>query len=271
MATVGEGRLARPIVPRGGFRTQVRVVGALIMRDLHSRYGRENVGYLWLILEPMLLATMIGLIHSRSATQYGSDIKPVPMSLVGYCNFMTFRSIVSRSEGALESSAMLFYHRTISVFDVLLARAMLEQAGTFMAMMILLGLATAFGISNPPERPLVFMAAVFLMFWICFNMSMIIAAITHERRAIGRLVHPIVYILMPLSGCFFMLEAMPGPIREVMLYIPLAHIFELLRYGWFRSATPQYIDVYYLGGWILASMLIGLLLISDVRKRIQTA
>ena len=39
-----------------GFSNQRKVIGALLMRELHTRYGRENVGYLWLILEPMMLA-----------------------------------------------------------------------------------------------------------------------------------------------------------------------------------------------------------------------
>ena len=33
--------------------TQFRVIGALILRELHTRYGRENIGYLWMIGEPM--------------------------------------------------------------------------------------------------------------------------------------------------------------------------------------------------------------------------
>ena len=35
-----------------GLSIQRRVLGALLLRELHSRYGRENVGYLWLIGEP---------------------------------------------------------------------------------------------------------------------------------------------------------------------------------------------------------------------------
>ena len=55
---------------RGSFmvalKVQLRVIGALILRELHTRYGRENVGYLWMFLEPMLLASVIGLLHYES-------------------------------------------------------------------------------------------------------------------------------------------------------------------------------------------------------------
>jgi capsular polysaccharide transport system permease protein len=269
MASAIEDGRSPGAVLRQGFRVQRRVIGALMMRELHTRYGRENIGYLWLILEPMLLATAVGLLHARSPSHFAGDITPVPMALIGYCNFMTFRQIVSRSEGALEANVSLFYHRVITPLDVLISRSLLEIASTFIAFCILMGLAVAVGIANPPERPGLFLLGVFLMGWLCFNLSLIVSAITHERHSVGRLIHPITYIMMPLSGAFFVMHSLPREVREVLLAVPLAHIFELLRYGWFKSATPDYIDPGYLAIWVLGSMLLGLLLISVARKRIH--
>lgn len=258
-------------VMREGFRVQCRVIGALMMRELHTRYGRENIGYLWLILEPMLLATAIGLIHARTPSHFGGDITPVPLALVGYCNFMTFRSMISRAEGALEANASLFYHRTISPFDLLFSRALLESAGTFIAFCVLMGLAVAVGIANLPARPEYYMLGVLLFNLLSFNLSMMVCGLTHDRRALGRLIHPIVYIMMPLSGAFFTMNALPSEVRDVFLAIPLAHIFELLRYGWFKSAHSEYIDGAYLAIWILGTMLLGLVSISVARKHIVMA
>ncbi|UVO52383.1 ABC transporter permease [Sphingomonas sp. SUN019] len=269
MASVSDGAMERDTRFRRGLPVQFRVTGALMLRELHMRYGRENIGYLWLILEPLLLAAMIGLMHQRGPAHFGSDIKPVPLALVGYCNFMTFRGIINRAEGALEGSASLFYHRTISVFDILISRALLEVAGTFVSFVILISLAIAFGLAGLPERPLWYLLGVFLMFWQCFALSMIVCSITHENRSIGRLIHPITYIMMPLSGAFFVLSELPSEVRKVFYWVPLSHIFELLRYGWFDAANPDFIDPMYLGIWLMASTLIGLLLISVVRKRIE--
>ena len=254
---------------RKGLRIQGRVIGALMLRDLHTRYGRENIGYLWLILEPMFLAAAIGMIHSRGANHFGGDIKPVPAALIGYCNFMTFRTLIGRSEGALEANQSLFYHRTVTPFDVLFSRALLEQAGTFMAFCLLMGLAVATGIANPPARPLFYLFGVLAMLSFSFSLSMVVCGVTHERRSVGRLIHPLIYVMMPLSGAFFTMEALPKDIREILLVIPLAHINEILRYGWFKSASPAYFDVAYLLAWIMGTMLLGLLLLSSARKRIH--
>jgi capsular polysaccharide transport system permease protein len=45
-----------------GLKVQARVLNALMIRELMMRYGRGNIGFLWLIVEPMLLcAGVVGL------------------------------------------------------------------------------------------------------------------------------------------------------------------------------------------------------------------
>lgn len=266
--TVNPGSLP-PGTMRHGARVQIRVIGALILREMHTRYGRENIGYVWLFLEPMLLATMIAILHSRAPSHFGSDLKPVPLSLIGYCNFMTFRSIFNRAEGALDANLPLLHHRTVSIVDVLVSRAILDSAGTWIAFAVLISLCVATGMANPPERPLVLILGMVLMVWLSLGLAMVVCAITHDRHAIGRLIHPLSYIMMPLSGAFFTMKSLPESIRNIFLYIPLAHVFEILRYGWFKTATPEFIDPMYLAAWILISTLLGLLLLALVRQRIH--
>ena len=43
---------------------QMNVIGALIMRELHTRFGRDNIGYLWVFAEPMLLAIAVAAMHA---------------------------------------------------------------------------------------------------------------------------------------------------------------------------------------------------------------
>jgi capsular polysaccharide transport system permease protein len=252
-----------------GLKTQGNVIGALILRELHTRYGRDNVGVIWLVLEPMMLAIAIALIHSRSPTHFGADMKPVPFTLLGYCNFIMFRGIIGRSEGALEANLTLLYHRTVSIFDVVLSRALLEAAGTTFSFILLIGLAVATGMANPPERPFMLVIGILCLFALCLACSMCVVAITHERRTAGRLIHPITYILLPLSGAFYVMEWLPHRVTDVLQWIPLVTIFELIRYGWFRSAGPTYIFPGYIAGWIIVPFLLGLLGLKVLRARIH--
>lgn len=248
---------------------QARVIGALIMRELHTRYGRENIGYLWLILEPMLLASVIGALHMSGHTPYGSDIKPLPFTVVGYTVFIMFRGIVNRSEGGLEANAPLLYHRMVTITDIVLARALLEAAGTFLAYTVMIALLTGIGWAAPPVRPLALIAAVFCMFWISLAHSLVITGISHENRTVGRLVHPYSYFMVPLSGAFYQIEWIPQPYRDWLLWFPLPHIFELARYGQFRSANLKYFDGLYLVGVCLVATWLGLITVKLLRKRVH--
>jgi capsular polysaccharide transport system permease protein len=252
-----------------GLATQLRVIGALMMRELHTRYGRENIGYLWLIGEPLMLASVIAALHTSGRTEYGSDMKPLPFAVLGYTVFIMFRGIVNRSEGGLEANASLLYHRMVTIFDIVTARAVLEAAGTFLALVVLMVILVAFGLSNLPARPLYLFAAVVLMFWFSFAHSLIITAITHENRTIGRLVHPYSYFMIPLSGAFYQVQWIPHPYRDYLVWLPLPHIFELARYGQFRSADLRYFDGQYVVAACLILTVIGLVQIKTARAKIH--
>ena len=262
---------AQPSLLRA-FSTQMRVIGALMMRELHTRYGRENVGYLWLIGEPLMLASVIASLHTSGGhTAYGSDIKPLPFSVVGYTIFILFRGIVNRSEGALEANAPLLYHRMVTLLDIMIARALLEAAGTFLAYSVLISLLVAAGLAAFPVRPLYFFAAVGLLFWYSMGHSLIIVSISHDNRTVGRFVHPYSYFMIPLSAAFFQMEWIPQPFRYYLGFNPMTHIFELVRYGQFRSANLKYFDCEYVVGCCLILTWIGLVATKLVRERVHLA
>jgi len=249
---------------------QMRVIGALILRELHTRYGRENVGYLWMFMEPAILASVIGFLHFETAhTAYGGDIKPLPFSVIGYVTFILFRGIVGRSEGALEANAPLLYHRTVTVLDLVFARAFLEFAACFFVFAVMMGFLIAVGLASPPARPLYLMLGWGLMWWYCLGHSLLIIALTYENRTIGRLVHPYSYFMTGLSGAFYMMSWLPDGVRKWAEYLPTTTIFETVRYGWFESYKDDYCFYGYVSAFCLVMTWIGLVLVRMMRSKIH--
>jgi len=249
---------------------QSRVIGALILRELHTRYGRENVGYLWMIGEPMLLATVIGLMHlSQGHVPYGPDVQPLPYGVLGYTVFILFRGIVNRSEGGIEGNAPLLYHQQVTVLDVVIARALLEVAGVFLTFTILMVLIIAIGMGQPPDKPLVLLAAWGLMFWYSLAHSFLLTAITYNNHTVGRLVHPYSYFMVGLSGAFTPIGWLPHPFGEWLTWVPMTNIFELARYAMFKSFTLEFFFPKYIIGSCLVLTWVGLLQLRMVRNRIH--
>lgn len=248
---------------------QLDVIGALTMRELHTRYGRNNIGYLWLIGEPLLLATVIGALHAFKPGHLGSTMPPVGFSLVGYCVFIIFRGIFNRAESLLESSLPLLYHRMISVLNLSIARVVIEGAGCVSSFILLYTLAILGGYTELPARPLYAIGGVAAMIWISFALGLNVTAITHDRPTLGRLVHPISYFMMPLSGAFFAVEWLPVPLQNVANWVPLVNIFEFIRYGMFEGASARHLFPGYFVACCAIFTYTGLIGIRRVRSRIH--
>ena len=247
---------------------QMRVIGAVLMRELHTRYGRENIGYLWLIGEPLMLGTVIGLVHLTTSLR-DNGFNAVTFTIVGYCNFIMFRGIIGRSEGTLLSNQPLLYHSMVTVFDITFARAILEAAGTFSSFLILYSLLMLIGFAGFPERPLYLLAGVGYVFWFSFGISMIIVGGTYENRLLERMTHPFSYFMIPLSGAFIRVAWIPEPYRHYFLFNPFPQIFELIRYGVFENATLEFVNFTYITGFCLVLTLLGLIALKAVRRRIE--
>lgn len=247
---------------------QARVIGAIIMRELHTRYGRDNIGYLWLICEPLMLGSVIAILHSASGS-HGGAINPVAFTVTGYTNFIMFRGIVNRSEGSLHVNMPLLYHRMVTVFDITLGRALLEVAGTTSAFTILMFICYGLGYVEAPARPLFLLAGIGYMFILCFGLSMLVAGGTHDRPFLERMVHPFSYFMIPLSAAFFMVAWVPEKYRYYLMFNPIPHIFELIRYGVFSTANLDYVDFGYLSGVCAVLNLLGLIAIRAVKPRLH--
>lgn len=252
-----------------GLDVQARVIGALILRELHTRYGRENIGYLWVIAEPMLLAGAVASIHAGEKNHFGSDIRSVPFAIGGYCVFILFRSIITRAESTIEANRTLLYHRMVTLDDMLAARALLEAASTIATFALLIFIAWRLGWADLPARPLILVFGIFLMLWFSFGVSLIVAAVSYDNKLVAKFIHPITYLLMPASGAFFQLAWLPEPYRTWLGWFPMTQIFELVRHGQFHSATLRYVDIPYIIGWNLVLLYAGLLSIKIVRRHVH--
>jgi capsular polysaccharide transport system permease protein len=243
----------------------------LLMRELHTRYGRENIGYLWLVGEPMMLGTVIGLMHSGASRSMheGAGISPVAFAIVGYTVFIMFRGIVNRSEGSLEANAPLMFHSMVTVLDIVMAKALLEAAGTFMSFLALTSILTVVGVMSLPPHPLFVILAVFYIFWFSTSISLIVIGGTYRNGLLERLVAPFSYFMIPLSGAFFRIEWIPEPYRHWLLWNPFPQMFEMLRYGEFENCSLEYVDFLYITAFCASLTLVGLAIVRNSRSRMH--
>jgi len=266
---VTAGRPRRDSAAMRGLAVQTHVVGALLMRELHTRFGRDNIGYLWAVFEPGLLALAVTVMHLAASSRTGFGLDPIPFWVVGYTPFCMFRFMVLRAEAAIESNRTLLYHRMVTITDLLIARNLLEFASAVMAKAILVGFAWLCGMGNLPDRPILMMAGLAQLWWLSFGISLVVAAASENSTVVQRIIHPATYVSLPLSGAFFLLKWIPHPWRDYLAWSPLISPFEQIREGQFATFDSAYVDPAYVIGWSLVLTILGLFAIRITRRRMH--
>ena len=130
---------------------QRRVIGALLMREIITRYGRNNIGFLWLFVEPLLMTLLIVSLWGYIRANQVSSLNMFAFVMTGYPMMMMWRSASSRAIGAIGANISLLYHRNVRVLDTLFARMLLEIAGASIAQVVIVGLFVAMSWMAPPS------------------------------------------------------------------------------------------------------------------------
>lgn len=253
-----------------GWWSQQAVLKALLLRELQSRFGRHNIGYLWMIAEPLMLASAITTLHMLSGHgMQSSGMGAYPFTLLGYCLVMIFRNTFTRAEGAVAGSVMLMNHAQVKPFDIMVAKMTVETMGALIALVVLMGLGIMIGLAELPVRPLYLFAATGAITVWSFGLSLMVGALSYKFHAVGRFVHPIAYFMFPLSGAFVTMDFLPPWGRAVMAWNPFMSMFEAARYGQFLHAPDKYIYPEFILVNCAVSLLFGLVAIRWVRREIH--
>ena len=122
---------------------QFRVIGALLMREVITRYGRHNIGFLWLFVEPMIFTLGVTALWSFVQGTHGSKLPIVAFAVTGYSSVLLWRNMPNRLVQAIRPNLALMYHRNVKVLDVYAARLALEAVGATISFTVLATIFTA--------------------------------------------------------------------------------------------------------------------------------
>ena len=250
-------------------RVQWRVIWALMMREVITRFGRENLGVLWLIAEPATFTLGVSALWSAAGLTHGSSIPIVAFAITGYSSVLMWRNTVSRCNSAILQNFNLLYHRNVHVIDVLITRIVLEMAGTTASFTLLALFFTSIGVISPPVEMLQVIGGWLMLAWFGAALGMVLGAATTYSEIVDRIWHPTSYLLFPLSGAAFMVEWLPPRAQEVVLLLPMVHGVEMLREGYFGDAVRTHHDVGYMALCCLGLTFVGLLLVRDAGRRVE--
>jgi capsular polysaccharide transport system permease protein len=250
-------------------RQHIATIEALVVRDLMVRFGRQDLGFVWAILEPMILVT--GVLGVWSVL-HGHDIRGVPVLsfiVTGYMPLTVWRHTTGTMTRLLQNQAQMLYHRPITHFDIVFARLFLELLSTTTALLVVCFVLISLGLMEPIGN-----ASLALLGWVLTcgyfgGMGLVIAGLTQIWEKAEKFVQPVNYFALPFSGVFFLVDWLPSWAQHAILWNPSVNCIEMLRAGVIGPKITTHYDIGYVIFVTIAVMVVGLSFVRSSRRHIE--
>ncbi len=248
--------------------TQCRVIFALMMREVHTLYGKTKLGYIWAIIQ-----TAFGIAVMWSFRAICGMVKPHGMNVltflvVGYVLWGIMTKSITKCMKAVESNKTLLTFPQVSPIDVMVARCIVilctEVISGISLLFIGYYLGYEFDISNVGGL----LYALTLSFIIGLGMGMILSSINSYLPTLEQIIPIIFRFLLFASGVMFSVTRFTGRIGAWILWNPFLQIIEFTRTCTSYGYPADFVSHPYLIQLALYSLVIGLLLERFTRKRL---
>jgi capsular polysaccharide transport system permease protein len=247
---------------------QRRVIYALVLREILTRYGRHNIGFLWLFIEPMLFSVGITILWTYANYSKGL-ISVAGFALTGYSSIVVWRNTVNKMTSAASSNKGVLYHQQVKILDLVLARIILEFASVTTSFVILTIAFQQIGLMEMPVDPLTAVMGWFYLLWFVSSVGMVAAYLGTVAEFFDRIWHVAIYLTLPFTGAFSMMAWLPPEAQSILLWSPMVNAVEMLREGYFGAGVKAMYSVQYLVEVNTALTLLGLLLVHKIRRGLE--
>lgn len=264
---------APPLPPEGRIRSgrsfpTLRTIGALVLREMATRFGRKPGGYLWAFIQPLMLIVILGVAFSLIARTPSLGTSFILFKATGMLVFNMAKQTSQVVGRSLSYSRTLLEYPGVVWIDAVLARYLLNSLVSLIVMPVLL-----VGIIVVEDVTLI-------LDWGAITLSVVLALLTalswgmlnaylFERFDVWSNIWQILTApLMIVSGVILLYEDLPAFAQDVLWYNPLLHVTGLMRAGFYSTYQPQYISVTFVVTCAMVPLVLGLLLLRRYNREI---
>lgn len=250
-------------------RVQFRVIFALMLRDMRTRFGNKLTGYLVIVGLPFThaLFLMIGYYVMNRVAPIGTSVDVfigtgvIPYIVCLYpCRMMML---------CLAQNQTLMNFPIVKSIDIIIARGALEIITAFWVVALLCLVLYVTDADFLPQRPEEAILATLATIYFGFALGFVSAIMYKLARAwLG--VQIVLFIILYFgSGALHLPTALPQKIRDIMWFNPLFHSVEWLRSAYYEGYGYGTLNKEYLVGVATVVLFLGLAMERGVRGRLM--
>lgn len=205
----------------------------------------------------MFTTGVTGIWYATSAF-HNSTLPIAAFALTGYSTVLLWRNMPARCINAILPNMSLMYHRNVRPIDIYAARLLLEGMGATISFVILSLVYILIGLIDPPEDVLLVIGGWLLLAWFGSALAIAVGAASERYEMVEKIWHPAAYLIFPLSGAAYLVDALPQDVQPYAMLIPMVNGVEMLRDGYFGGQIQAHYDALYLVVFNLALTLVAM-------------
>lgn len=211
----------------------------LVRRDLKVKYRRSVLGYIWSILNPLLMMIVIAIFFSF---MFRFQIENYPVYLI--CGQVIYNFYSDATRQSMNS----ILHGGALIKKVKLPKYIFPMARTvssFVNMLFsLVAVVLVMAITRAPISPtvLLFSLPLIYLFFISMGVGMILSVLVVYFRDIEHLYGVFLLALMYASPIFYPPSALPPSAMIIIKFNPLYHIMVMFRDVMYYGVVPSLRD-----------------------------
>ncbi len=133
----------------------------------------------------------------------------------------------------------------------------IEVAVASMSFFVLSILFISVGWMNFPDDLFLVAVGWLLLVWFGASLALLIGTLSEEFHIVEKFWHPASYLIFPLSGAAFIVDALPPAAQSYVLMLPMVNGVEILRDGYFGSVMKAHYSVGYTATCCMVLTLLG--------------
>lgn len=249
--------------------TAARVVNALILREINSRFGGSRLGYLWAIITPVVSILVLYALFVTIRERETSGMPLLLFLVTGWFTYGYYQSMVSQLGAAAEANRSLLMHQNVTRLDCVTARAALETLTTVAFFIVGALIAALLEGSGWPDDMLLVTESFFAAGLFGAGLGVTMCAISTYFPVAMNFLQPFNRFGFFLSGVIFTAAMLPSWTYDFIKWNPLLHPVEGMRQGWFETYQSPILDLGYTYSIAFPLLALGLYLERRTRRGIR--
>ena len=216
----------------GSPRRYLHSLWLLSARDLKVRYATSALGYVWSVLDPLVMAAIYWFVFTQVFGRGVGDEPYIVFLITALLPWVWFNSAVSDFTRAFNKDARLVRSTAIPR-SIWVNRIVLSKGVEFLCSLPVLALFAIFAGAHGGWGLLWFPVAILLQTMLLVGLGLLVAPLCVLWTDLERTTRLILRALFYASPVIYGVADLPGGFREIVAFNPLAGIFTLYRAGFF--------------------------------------